>query len=448
VTPPHNIEAEQSVLGGILLDNDILPAVLEILSGEEFYRAAHRSAFAGIVALFERNEPCDLVTLTNLLKSENKLDEAGGASYLASLLDRVPSAANAGHYARIVREKALRRRLIAQIQWIEVSAQDPTRPINETIALANQTLIDMAGHGDQRRTLAEADTRIDPYLDQEPAKREYLFGNVLPARVVAALVAAGGSSKGFLLMAWAVGLATAERVLQHFVPPRPFKVLALFAEDSAEEIHRRLFHTVRTAMPDMTAEAQARLLANLHVASVMRKAVPLMELKDGNPTRAPMFYWLRRTIEAHPGLEVLFIDPKSRFYGLEENANQHNTAWVACLEELVDAYGLTIVFSHHVGKASQETFTQAAARGGSALVDACRWVANLRVLTEEAAKRLDIDNRRSYVEFDVTKSNYAPALPRTLTFRRGPQGVLVPESPASDRLRDIADRIPALVQEA
>ena len=86
--PPHNIEAEQSVIGGILLDNEVLPNVLEILRGGEFYRAAHRTIFGAVIELFERNEPCDLVTLTDLLRSQKKLEEIGGASYLASLVDR------------------------------------------------------------------------------------------------------------------------------------------------------------------------------------------------------------------------------------------------------------------------------------------------------------------------------------------------------------------------
>ena len=73
--PPHNIEAEQSVIGGILLENDVLPSVLEILRGNEFYRAGHRTIFAAVIELFERNEPCDLVTITDLLKSQKKLEK-------------------------------------------------------------------------------------------------------------------------------------------------------------------------------------------------------------------------------------------------------------------------------------------------------------------------------------------------------------------------------------
>jgi len=142
--PPQNIEAEQSVLGGILLDNDVLPGVLEILGGEEFYRAAHRTAFAAVIALFEKNEPCDLVTLTNLLKSQNKLEEAGGASYLASLVDSVPSAANVGHYARIVSEKWLQRSLISSATQIATSALQGGLDIDELLDRAEQAIFQVS----------------------------------------------------------------------------------------------------------------------------------------------------------------------------------------------------------------------------------------------------------------------------------------------------------------
>ncbi|MCE8424132.1 MAG: hypothetical protein J5U16_09430, partial [Candidatus Methanoperedens sp.] len=110
--PPQNLEAEQSVIGGILLDNQSLNSVLEILNVEDFYSEAHRKIFTAIVELYDKNEPSDLITLSNILKSKNQLDQAGGVSYLASLVDNVPSAANISHYSKIVKEKAILRRLI------------------------------------------------------------------------------------------------------------------------------------------------------------------------------------------------------------------------------------------------------------------------------------------------------------------------------------------------
>ncbi len=110
--PPQQLEAEQSLLGGILIDNDGLPSAMEILTGDEFYRESHRVVFRAVQDLFERNEPVDLVTVVSLLNEKNKLEAAGGAGYIASLVESVPSAANVQAYARIVNEKALLRRLI------------------------------------------------------------------------------------------------------------------------------------------------------------------------------------------------------------------------------------------------------------------------------------------------------------------------------------------------
>lgn len=111
--PPQNLEAEQSVLGGILLNNPSLNSVLEILEVGDFYSEAHRKIFAAVVDLSDRNEPCDLITLNNILRDRKHLDQAGGTTYLASLVDNVPSAANIAHYSKIVKEKAILRRLIA-----------------------------------------------------------------------------------------------------------------------------------------------------------------------------------------------------------------------------------------------------------------------------------------------------------------------------------------------
>jgi replicative DNA helicase len=110
--PPQHIEAEQSILGGILIENEAINRVMEILDADDFYRDAHRRIFNALINLSERDEPADLITLTNELRKIDQLDSIGGASYLASLIDSVPTAANIEYYARIVKEKAILRKLI------------------------------------------------------------------------------------------------------------------------------------------------------------------------------------------------------------------------------------------------------------------------------------------------------------------------------------------------
>ncbi len=111
--PPQNIEAEQSVLGGVLIEPDALSRVLEIMRGPDFYREAHQKIFTAMVDMYQKGTPVDLITLSEHLLSRNQMEAVGGAAYLASLADAIPSAVNIEVYARIVRDKATLRRLIS-----------------------------------------------------------------------------------------------------------------------------------------------------------------------------------------------------------------------------------------------------------------------------------------------------------------------------------------------
>lgn len=110
--PPQSLDAEESVLGAILLDNQTLDRVMEMLSPDGFYSEAHRKIFRAMITLSQRGEPADIITLAEALKAKGELAEVGGATYLAELADTVPSAVHVAHHARIIREKAVMRDLI------------------------------------------------------------------------------------------------------------------------------------------------------------------------------------------------------------------------------------------------------------------------------------------------------------------------------------------------
>ncbi len=110
--PPHNTEAEQSVLGAMLLDKEVIPTVTEILKSEDFYREDNREIFEAISELFDRAEPIDLITVSEQLKLRGTLERVGGLEYLTNLATSVPTTANARYYARIVEEKSILRKLI------------------------------------------------------------------------------------------------------------------------------------------------------------------------------------------------------------------------------------------------------------------------------------------------------------------------------------------------
>src|SRR5205809_7155736 len=121
-TLPHNLEAERSVLGAILLHNDAFNLAAEVIDSADFFRDAHRRIFDKMVKLAERSGAIDLVTLKDELGRSGELDEVGGPAYIAALVDGVPRSMNVEHYARIIKEKATLRNLIFSANKILANA--------------------------------------------------------------------------------------------------------------------------------------------------------------------------------------------------------------------------------------------------------------------------------------------------------------------------------------
>lgn len=142
--PPQSLEAEESILSAILVDNDTLLDVLEILSPDDFYRSAHQKIFSAISELFSRNEPVDLVTLTNILRENDRLEEIGGAAYLANLVDTVPLAVNAQYYAKIVYDKACLRRLIEKTNSIAKRCFEDRGDVDSVIDFAESSIFEIS----------------------------------------------------------------------------------------------------------------------------------------------------------------------------------------------------------------------------------------------------------------------------------------------------------------
>jgi len=144
--PPQNIEAEQSILGGILIENDALNTVVEFLEDGDFYREAHQKIFHCMIALSERNEPLDLITITNELKKKKELEEIGGASYLAGLVESVPTAANIAYYAKIVKEKSILRKLISTATEIVTQSFQEGKDLEDFLDEAEQAIFRISEH--------------------------------------------------------------------------------------------------------------------------------------------------------------------------------------------------------------------------------------------------------------------------------------------------------------
>src|SRR3989475_2656111 len=141
--PPQNLEAESSVLAGILLENDAVNLVLELLRAEDFYRESHRKIFRAMIELSNRNEPVDVITLSECLTGRGELEAVGGSAYLASLNDFVPTAANISYYARIVREKSILRHLINAATEVATKGYDGTGNVEELLDSAERAIFDI-----------------------------------------------------------------------------------------------------------------------------------------------------------------------------------------------------------------------------------------------------------------------------------------------------------------
>lgn len=142
--PPHNHEAEQAILGSILLNNDTMNQVMDILSPEDFYREAHSMLFERMVHLYNRAEPIDIITLSKALTDRGALEAAGGNEYLGSLVQAVTTSAGSVYYAEIIRNLSVRRRLIGQCSVISELCFQEEKETDALLEIAEQSIFDIA----------------------------------------------------------------------------------------------------------------------------------------------------------------------------------------------------------------------------------------------------------------------------------------------------------------
>jgi len=142
--PPQNVEAEQCVLGSVLLRQGALDKIADLLQPDDFYRPAHQAIFGSMLTLFQRSEPLDIITITNALKDARKLDEVGGPAYLSGLTDIVPVSANIVYYAKIVRDKSILRQLIQASNEIAGRCYEEQEEIELLLDSVEQTVFDIS----------------------------------------------------------------------------------------------------------------------------------------------------------------------------------------------------------------------------------------------------------------------------------------------------------------
>jgi replicative DNA helicase len=179
--PPHSIEAEQSVLGGLLLENEALDKIADILSAQDFYQHDHKTIFEHIGKLIEHNRPADIVTVAESLESTAELTQIGGIAYLGALAQNTPTAANIRRYAEIVRERAVMRKLVVVGSSIAESAYSPNgRDAQQLLDEAEAKVFEIAEGG---KRSSQGFTDIKVLLPQVAERIDMLFSRDNPSDV-------------------------------------------------------------------------------------------------------------------------------------------------------------------------------------------------------------------------------------------------------------------------
>jgi hypothetical protein len=236
-TPPHDVAAEQCVLGGMLMSKDAISDVLEVIGPGDHYRAGHQLVHEAILGLYRQGEPADAITVANELTKRGEIARVGGAPYLHTLIASVPTAANAAHYARIVAECALRRRMIeigTRLQQRGTDGTDAAEQLAAAFAEMAELAASEGGSGrlaELRRALLDSDA-----LDSLPVP-EPLIDGLLYRDSLAWLHGKPGNAKSLLSLDWACCIAAGLPWMGHPVSQGP--VLYVIAE-GASGLHARV----------------------------------------------------------------------------------------------------------------------------------------------------------------------------------------------------------------
>ena len=179
--PPHSIEAEQSVLGGLLLDNESLDRITDLLTEVDFYRSEHKLIYQQITRLLERGRPADVITVSEAIEQSGLTDETGGLAYLGELAANTPSAANIRRYAEIVRERAVLRHLVVAGDEIATDALNPLgRDAKELLDTAEQKVFAIAEMGARAQ---QGFVHINPLLTQVVERIQELHDRDNPSEI-------------------------------------------------------------------------------------------------------------------------------------------------------------------------------------------------------------------------------------------------------------------------
>ncbi|MEG1583972.1 MAG: replicative DNA helicase, partial [Anaerovorax sp.] len=339
--PPHNDDAEKSVLGSIILDKDALYEVLEILQPEDFYSEMHKEIFATIVEIHRKSVPVDILTVSEELKKKKSLDMVGGRAYIAALSTMVPSTSNAAQYAKIVSEKAVLRRLIASASdIIEKGYQEKMDP-EGVLDYAEQSIFQIAQTRQTRdyQNIKDVLWKNINRLD-ELSKMEGQLTGVTTGFIDLDNKTAGLQKSDLIMIAARPSMgktAFALNIAQHAAIKGNASVLIFSLEMAAEQLGQRLLsmesrvemqklrvgNIERKDWDQINVALDALSKANINIDDT--PGITMMEIKNKC-----------RRLKAEQGLDMVVIDylQLMSFEGKSESRQQEITAISRFLKQL------------------------------------------------------------------------------------------------------------------
>ncbi len=306
--PPHSLDAEAAVLGGVLIDNAALDRVVETIGPEDFYREAHRKIFLAALDLSRRSEPIDLLTMTEALKARGELADVGGATYVAELADRALTTANIQYYARIVREKSLLRGLIGAATEIATRGFEAREDVNQFVDEAEQLLYSIAERKTRASFVRIGDLMMSTYKHIEDLyNRKEMVTGVPTGFTDLDRVTAGLQPSDLIVVAGRPSMgktAFCLNIAEHVAIEKKIGVAVFSLEMSKEQLVLRM----------LCSQAQVDL-SRLRTGFLSNKDFPKITLASGRLADAPVY------IDDTPALSVLELRAKARRLRRDKEAN-------------------------------------------------------------------------------------------------------------------------------
>lgn len=304
--PPHNIEAEQAVLGCMLLDADIIPTVTELIRSEDFYREDHREICEAIFDITEKAGPVDIITVSEQLQLRGTLEQAGGLDYLASIAGAVPTTANAKHYTKIVEEKSLLRKLIKASSDIAAMSFDASDEAVYVLDKAEKSIFDILQKRSTQGFTHIKDVLLDTFnrLEELYNSKSYITG--IPTGFTDLdLKTAGLQNSDLILIAARPGMgktAMALNIAQYAAVQKHVPVAIFNLEMSKDQLVNRMLSS------EVMVDSQKMRTGKLEDDDWNKIAQALAPLSE-----APIY------IDDTPGISVMDIRAKCRRLKLEKN---------------------------------------------------------------------------------------------------------------------------------